>query len=123
MNYSVLKHYLLAAPALRDSLGGKEFADTLLQGSSVVLLTVSLAAWFVAWRFFKIEKQGRRYYFANAGIALLYLPFLVWHFFRCYAADFKTGKEHYLLFFLVHSTVVVFWSLGFYGKNKEEEAF
>jgi hypothetical protein len=120
---TLLKLFLLQAPAVRDSLAEKEMSETLVQGASMVVMTVSLAAWFVAWRFFKIERNGKKYFFINAALAVIYLPFLVVHFFRCYAADFQTGTEHYLMFFFLHSLILVFWSLGFYGRHKTEEPF
>ena len=116
-------HFLALPPAARDSLGGKAASDALAQGAGSILLIVALAAWIIAWRFFRIEKQGKKYFLYNFFFALAYLPFLSWHFFRCYEKSFTTGTEHYLFFFFLHSVVVLFWSLGFNGRNRKEEFY
>jgi hypothetical protein len=116
-------HLLQYTSAVRDSLGGQETATSLVQAASSVLLIVSLSAWFVAWRFFKIEKKGKKYFLINLGLAIVYLPFLVMHFFNCYSLGFETGTEHYLMLFFIHSAIVVFWSVGYNSKNKVEEGY
>ncbi|MFN6036912.1 MAG: hypothetical protein ACK452_00465 [Bacteroidota bacterium] len=119
-----MKFYLLQyVKSAQDSLGGKETANSLVQAASTALLAVSLGAWIVAWRFFRIEKKGKKYFFLNLGLALIYLPFLTWHFFNCYDLNFETGTEHYLMLFFFHSAILVFWSIGFNSKNKIEEGY
>lgn len=107
----------------KDSLGGKATATSLVQAASITLLAVCISGWFVSYKMFSIDKKGKKYYWFNAIAAILYLPFLTWHFFTCYDANFETGTEHYLLLFFVHSTVMVFWSLGFNTLNKKEEGY
>ena len=120
MNTTYLLQYVRSA---QDSLGGQATATSLVQTASTALLIVSVAAWIVAWKFFKIETKGKKYFWVNSGIALVYLPFVTWHFFNCYALNFETGTEHYLLLFFFHSAIVVFWSIGFNAKNKIEEGY
>jgi magnesium-transporting ATPase (P-type) len=119
-----LNTFLLATPMIvQDTVAAQETTNTMLQGASMVVLLVSVAGWFVAWRFFRIEKEGKKYFFLNLVIALAYLPFLFIHFLKCYAQNFETGKEHYLFVFFLHAVILLFWSLGFYGRNKQEESF
>ena len=107
-------------PASRDSLGGQETADTMIQGASLVILFVSLASWYVGWRLFKIEREGKIIWFCNFILAVMYVPFLVVHFFNCWEQQFRTGKEHYLMLFFVHALVLVLWSLGFNGRRRQD---
>lgn len=115
--------FLLAGPPIRNMAEEKETADMMVQGAAIFIMVVSVVAWFVAWRFYSVGQRGKLYYFINAGLAVCYLPFLVLFYIKCYEGNFSTGKEHYLLAFFLHSTIVVFWALGYYGKHKEEEAF
>lgn len=114
--------FLLKVP-VQSPEEAKETADMLVQGSAVVILTFSVIAWFVAWRYFRIEPRGKKYFLIHAAIAVIYLPFLIRFFFRCYDMNFSTGKEHYLLLFFVHSALLLFSSLAFYGRNKQEESY
>ncbi len=114
--------YLLIKP-LMDPAEEKETSNLLAQGSAITILVMSVLAWFVAWRFLKIEPKGKKIYFINLVIALMYLPFLVRFFFISYAMNFHTGKEHYLMIFFVHSAIFLFISVGFYGRHKQEESF
>jgi hypothetical protein len=116
-------HFLSVSVAARDSLGGKAASDALAQGAGSILLLVSFVAWFVAWRLFKIEIQGRKYFFYNLAAAVIYLPFLGYHFYNCYQLNFTTGTEHYLMLFFLHAVVVLFWSIGFNGRNRQEESY
>ncbi len=115
--------FLSVSVAARDSLGGKAASDALAQGAGSILLLVSVVAWFVAWRLFKIETKGRKYFFYNLIAAVIYLPFLGFHFYRCYQYNFETGTEHYLMVFFIHSAALLFWSVGFNGRNKQEEFY
>jgi 4-amino-4-deoxy-L-arabinose transferase-like glycosyltransferase len=115
---------LLQAPIIvRDTIAAKQTSEALVQSASAIIFLMSIAGWIASYKFFKDGKDGKKYFFLNALIALIYLPFLVKHFFYCYKTNFSTGTEHYLLFFFLHAVILLFWSLGFYGKNKEEDPF
>lgn len=116
-------YFLSVSVAARDSLGGKAASDALAQGAGSILLLVSFVAWFVAWKMFKIEAKGRKYFTYNFIAAVIYLPFLGFHFYRCYQNNFTTGTEHYLMLFFVHAVVLLFWSVGYNGRNRQEESY